>query len=109
MVTGPTHNSAQAQDTTRPNAPLHQSEMDQRIEVALKKDIPNRIEEAAVVRTFVEDDEEQLNSDDDISDYNDVLDTGDNILLGYYVKVQARNPRARERKTRGKSNLSTAS
>lgn len=29
---------------------------------------------------------EELNSDDDVSDYNEEFDTGDNLLLGYYVK-----------------------
>lgn len=81
--------------------------MDQRIEVALKKEIPNKVEETAALKNYVEDDEEQLNSDDDISDYNDVLDTGDNILLGYYVKVRGRNSRARERKTSVKSSSNT--
>jgi len=32
------------------------------------------------------DEGEELNSDDDISDYNEDFDTGDNLLLGYYVK-----------------------
>jgi hypothetical protein len=48
--------------------------------------MPIKIEEQVQAKNFLDDDEEQLNSDDDISDYNDVLDTGDNILLGYYVK-----------------------
>ena len=63
--------------------------MDQRIETALKKEIPVKIEDTGQVNKTLDDDDEQLNSDDDISDYNDVYDTGDNILLGYYVKVSA--------------------
>jgi hypothetical protein len=87
LVTGPNPTAAQGHDTARPTAGGQPTEMDQRIEVALKKDIPIKAEEVEQKKNIVEDDEEQLNSDDDISDYNEVLETGDNILLGYYVKV----------------------
>jgi hypothetical protein len=66
---------------------LHQSEMDQRIEVALRKEVPATLEEGSPISQDQEKSyDEQLCTDDDLSE-SEVFDTGNNILLGYYVKV----------------------
>lgn len=43
--------------------------------------------EPKVKKEEVLEDEESLNSDDDDSDYDESVNTGNNILLGYYEKT----------------------
>lgn len=67
--------------------------MDMKIEASLLRDLDKSnikqedgktsIERAQAETEVIE---EELNSNDDISDYNDDFDTGDNLLLGFYVK-----------------------
>lgn len=68
--------------------------MDMKIEAALQRELemdPTRDEEPKEggAHTNMEagiPEEEELNSNDDVSEYNDDFDTGDNLLLGFYVK-----------------------
>lgn len=84
--------------------------MDQRIETALRKEVPQAADEGHAASPQKDESiDEQLNSDDDISDYNEELDTGDNILLGYFVKVFfGVTARPKERKTSEKFSSSIA-
>lgn len=67
--------------------------MDMKIEAALQKDIEgeslkqNETKDGIKIKDEdIVPEEEELNSNDDVSEYNDDFDTGDNLLLGYYVK-----------------------
>ena len=61
--------------------------MSQRVEAAIFE--KNQIRQKEMEVKVKQDDhqsEEELNSNDDISDYNEDFNCGDNILLGFYVR-----------------------
>lgn len=60
--------------------------MNLRVDNAINKEIKPSFEKP-VLELKEDEKDQELNSEDDISDYNEVFDTGNNILLGYYVKV----------------------
>lgn len=73
--------------------PQIKTAMDMKIEASLLRDLENLTEKPEDGKTSLERAreeievvEEELNSNDDISDYNDDFDTGDNLLLGFFVK-----------------------
>lgn len=68
--------------------------MEERVQAAIVKDEERRLqeekkqeEEQGLENNGLGDDEEELNSADDVSEYEEDIDPGRNILLAYFKKV----------------------